>query len=116
MKFIVDECTGATAAKWLAEEGYDVLSISPEKRGISDKEILQIATDEKRIIITNDKDFGELIFKERTPHNGVIFLRLADETAKNKILILKKLLTQHIEIIDNEHFIVVTEKSIRKVG
>jgi predicted nuclease of predicted toxin-antitoxin system len=41
MKFIVDECTGPTAAKWLSAEGLDVISISPDRKGISDKEILK---------------------------------------------------------------------------
>ncbi len=116
MKFIVDECTGPTVAKWLVSEGYDILSISLERKGISDKEILKIALTEDRIVITNDKDFGELIFKEKLSHCGVIFLRLANETATNKVFVLKNLLHNHIEIIDKEHFIVVTEKSIRSIG
>jgi predicted nuclease of predicted toxin-antitoxin system len=83
MKFIVDECTGPTVAKWLAIEGHDVISISPDRKGISDKEILKIAVSEERILITNDKDFGELIFKNNHSHCGVILLRLSDETATN---------------------------------
>lgn len=116
MKFIVDECTGPTVAKWLVSEGYDILSISLERKGISDKEILKIALTEDRIVITNDKDFGELIFKEKLSHCGVIFLRLSNETPTNKVFVLKNLLHNHIEIIDKEHFIVVTEKSIRSIG
>lgn len=116
MKFIVDECTGPTVAKWLINVGYDVLSISLDRRGISDKEILKIAVDEERILITNDKDFGELIFKEKLPHRGVVFLRLANETATNKVFVLKNLLQNHIRMIDKKHFIVVTEKSIRSIG
>jgi len=116
MKFIVDECTGPTVANWLISEGYDVLSISPDRKGISDKEILKIAVDEERVLITNDKDFGELIFKEKLSHCCVIFLRLTDETATNKIFVLKNLLHNHIQIIDKEHFVVVTEKNIRSIG
>lgn len=116
MKFIVDECTGPTVAKWLKTEGHDSVSVSPDKKGISDKEVLKIAVTENRILITNDKDFGELIFKEKLTHNGVIFLRLSDETAKNKILVLKNLLDNHKKIIDQGRFVVVTEKNIRSIG
>lgn len=116
MKFIVDECTGPTVAKWLTIEGHDSVSVSPDKKGISDKEVLKIAVTEKRILITNDKDFGELIFKEKLTHNGVIFLRLSDETAKNKIHVLKNLLDHHKKIIDQVRFVVVTEKNIRSIG
>jgi predicted nuclease of predicted toxin-antitoxin system len=116
MKFIVDECTGPTVAKWLAIEGHDVISISPDRKGISDKEILKIAVSEERILITNDKDFGELIFKNNHSHCGVILLRLTDETATNKVFILKNLIYNHQKIIVKGHFVVVTEKSIRSIG
>ena len=112
----MDECTGPTVAKWLVSEGYDVLSVSPDRKGILDNEILEIAISEERIVITNDKDFGELIFKEKLPHRGVVFLRLSNETALNKIFILKNLIQNHIQIIEKEYFIVVTEKSIRSIG
>lgn len=116
MKFIVDECTGPAAPKWLSAEGHDVISISPDRKGISDKEILKIAVSEERILITNDKDFGELIFKKRQSHCGVIFLRLTDETARNKVLVLKNLIQNHRQIIEKGHFVVVNEKSIRSIG
>ena len=116
MKFIVDECTGPTVAKWLTMEGHDVVSVSPDRKGITDKEILKIAVKETRILITNDKDFGELIFKQKLPHCGVIFLRLIDETAKNKIIVLKNLVDHHNKIIDKGRFVVVTENNIRSIG
>ena len=116
MKFIVDECTGPKVANWLTTVGHDVLSISLDKKGISDKEILKIAIGEVRILITNDKDFGELIFKQKLPHCGVIFLRLSDETAKNKINVLKNLIDHHKNIIDKGRFVVVTENNIRSIG
>lgn len=112
----MDECTGPTVAKWLNTEGHDVVSISPDRKGITDKEILKIAVEEIRILITNDKDFGELIFKHKLPHSGVIFLRLSDETAKNKILVLKNLIDHHNKIIDKGRFVVVTENNIRSIG
>lgn len=67
-------------------------------------------------MITNDKDFGELIFKEKLPHCGVIFLKLTDETAKNKVFVLNNLIHNHQQIIDKGHFAVVTEKNIRSIG
>ncbi len=44
---------------------------------------------DNRILITNDKDFGEKIFRERYPHKGVILLRLGNERYKNKMLFYK---------------------------
>ena len=112
MKFLVDECTGPTVAQWLIENGYDTVSIYEGFCGYSDKEVLQKAFSENRILITNDKDFGEMIFRQKMFHRGVILLRLEDERSKNKIKILEKVLTQHLqELPDN--FIVATVNGIR---
>lgn len=116
MRFLVDECTGPTVAKWLVAAGHDVVSVSPDKKGISDREVLEMAVKEERVLITNDKDFGELIFKEKLSHRGVIFLRISDETPKNKISILENVIQNHQELIGQLRFIVVTEKSIRSMG
>jgi predicted nuclease of predicted toxin-antitoxin system len=62
MRFIVDECTGTSVAKWLNEAGYEVYSVFEEARGLTDSQILQKAFLEDFIIITNDKDFGEMVF------------------------------------------------------
>ena len=112
IKFVVDECTGPKVAAWLGSQGYDVFSVFHQIRGSSDIKILEKANLEKRVIITNDKDFGELIFKNGLPHKGVVFLRLDDERAANKIFCLDKLFTSQIVHLQN-NFTVVTENSVR---
>ena len=54
MKFLVDECTGPTVAKWLRNQQYDVLSVFDDARGVSDDFIIQKDYKENRIIVTND--------------------------------------------------------------
>lgn len=112
MRFLVDECTGPRVAKWLREKGYDVVSIFDEAAGIPDDLVLDQAFDESRILITNDKDFGEMIFRERRPHHGVVFLRLADERSQNKISVLRELLQNYSDRL-SENFVTVTETKIR---
>ncbi|WP_392436116.1 DUF5615 family PIN-like protein [Chlorogloeopsis fritschii PCC 9212] len=72
-------------ARWLRNQAYEVFSVYEEARGMSDDDVLQKAVDENWILITNDKDFGEKIYRDGRSHRGVIFLRLADERAVNKI-------------------------------
>ena len=89
MGFLVDECTGPRVAQWLSEQGHDVFSVYQEARGSDDDSIIRKACEEDWILITNDKDFGEKVFRGRHPHQGIIFLRLADNRANNKIEVLK---------------------------
>jgi len=79
---------------------------------MDDSEIVKIAFDDNRILITNDKDFGEQVYRERKPHHGIILLRLDDERAKSKIEVLKRLLHSHADRLP-DHFVVVTEQSVR---
>jgi predicted nuclease of predicted toxin-antitoxin system len=84
MRFLVDECTGPTVARWLREDGHGVYSVYDDARGMDDDHIIQMAFAGDWILITNDKDFGEKVYRERRPHKGVILLHLEDERASIK--------------------------------
>ncbi|WP_459872942.1 DUF5615 family PIN-like protein [Endothiovibrio diazotrophicus] len=64
------------------------------------------------MLITNDKDFGELVYRERAVHAGVILLRLQNERRTNKIAVLEKVLANHGERLPGR-FVVATEERIR---
>lgn len=112
MRFLVDECTGPAVAQWLQGSGHVVFSVFDEEPGVDDEWIIRKAFAEDWIVITNDKDFGEKVFREKFPHHGVIFLRLEDERAANKIRRLKQLLERYSERIHNA-FVVLTETRVR---
>lgn len=112
MRFLVDECTGSKVAEWLLSENHEVFSVFDESRGMTDDEVLSKVFDENWILITNDKDFGEMIFRERRGHHGVIFMRLDDERAANKIEVLRRLLENYADKLP-EQFVVVTETKVR---
>ena len=112
MRFLIDECTGPAVADWLRDRGYDAFSIYDQSRGLDDDAILEKALLENRILITNDKDFGEKIFRDNALHKGVILLRLEDERANRKITAIQRLIeTYPTQLEDN--FTVVTEDKVR---
>lgn len=112
MRFLVDECIGPSVARWLRENGHDVISVFEESKGASDEWIIQRAYAEKRIIITNDKDFGEMIFRRMMPHRGVILLRGGYVGPSKKIAMLKSALSLPEDRILGS-FVVVTKNAIR---
>jgi predicted nuclease of predicted toxin-antitoxin system len=112
MRFLVDECTGPHLAKWLSGGGYEVFSVFDEARGMDDTDILEKALSGNWILITNDKDFGEMVFRQRRQHHGVIFLRLDDERSANKIDVISRL---HAKYSDKllDRFVIVTATKVR---
>jgi predicted nuclease of predicted toxin-antitoxin system len=112
MKFIVDESTGPAVAKWLAGLGYEIFSVHSQLRGADDETVLKKVIEEEWVLITNDKDFGEMVYRQGLLHHGIILMRLADERPANKIKTLEKLLTQFTNQI-HDSFVVVTESNVR---
>lgn len=112
MRFIVDECTGPAVARWLRQQAHEVFSVYEQARGMDDDDIVHKAFTEHWIVVTNDKDFGEKVFRERWPHHGIVLLRLEDERAPKKIAALSRLLARYADRIANQ-FVVVTEASVR---
>jgi len=112
MKFLVDESTGIQIAQFLKDIGYDADYPAKNIRRFSDLEVLTRAKKEKRIIITNDKDFGDYIFYQKLNTYGIILLRLQDESVENKLKVLKTLLTKFPKKLKG-NFVTVTEERIR---
>ncbi|MFH1894794.1 MAG: DUF5615 family PIN-like protein [Patescibacteria group bacterium] len=102
LKILIDENVAPGVTEALRKEEFDVFSIYEKKlSGVSDEKILKLAKSEKRIILTHDKDFGNLIHQPSLFHGGVILLRLRNQSPQNVILylipFLKKIKTDKIK-------------------
>jgi predicted nuclease of predicted toxin-antitoxin system len=112
MKFCADENVARAIVIWLRDNGHDVLYASEAKPGSADSDWLDEAQKAGRMILTSDKDFGELIFRDRLNSHGVILLRMEHLTVKARIARLQ-LVWSVIEANPVGKFIVVTEKRVR---
>ena len=113
MRFLLDENVESRVAAFLTAEGHDVTTIGQDYPfALHDEDVLRIAHTEQRVLVTNDRDFGELIFKQQRPHSGVIYFRLPlDTTAAEKITWLQQILASYQGSLDS--FLVVTATGIR---
>ncbi len=112
MKFLFDEGADIRLADYLISLSHDVTSIVRHyARPLEDTDVLSIAYEEGRILITEDRDFGELVFLHRQSHSGVIFLRLPVPDLEVKIQLIDHLLGSYADYFDQ--FIVVTLNRIR---
>jgi len=74
--------------------------------------VLNIAEKENRILLTNDKDFGEIVFRLKRASAGIILFRVKGQDTKEKIKLFKKLLETHKDKL-GKHFVVVTNEKFR---
>ncbi len=112
MKFLLDESADFPLLNFLKGLGHDVTAIAHDyPHALKDREVLAIAHREQRILITNDRDFGELIFRQQLPHAGVILFRLGAEDLATKVTWLERVVTDYSAQLDQ--FIVVSDRGIR---
>lgn len=93
MRFLTNENFPLPSVRLLREAGYELASVTENSPGIEDSQVLTRATDEKLIILTFDRDYGELIYRLRLPSpTGIIYLRFRPHTPEEPAVLLLNLL------------------------
>lgn len=112
MKFLLDVCSSSRSlTAFLIEQGHDVasaLSLNPQA---SDGELLTLAHRERRVLITEDKDFGELVVVLGRPHHAVV--RLVALAVDDQIAAMREVLEAYGHELEAKSLIVVTRGRIR---
>ena len=111
MKFLIDRCAGRLLADRLRKQGHDVVESRELGPDPGDRVLLDRAAKEKRILVTIDTDFGELIYLQNLSHAGLI--RLPDVPARERQLIMQDLLTRYETELQDAAIITVRGGRIR---
>ena len=108
MNFLANENFPLASIRLLRDAGYKVISVIEETPGAKDIEVLKRANQEKLIILTFDRDYGELIYKYKLPvPYGLLYFRFAPETPEDPGRILLRILREgtvpgvHSQIVDH---------------
>jgi predicted nuclease of predicted toxin-antitoxin system len=102
LKFLVDVGVSKKVESWLEDEGYNIKSVRAIDPRLPDEKILKMAANEKRIVITMDKDFGELVYNSGQAHAGVLLLRLDEAKSEEKVSVIKQILSEYSDMILNK--------------
>ena len=112
MKLAADECCDAELVAGLRDDGHDVWYAMESARGADDKIILHHAAADERILLTEDKDFGELVVRLRLPAFGVVLIRMNPTDSVAKLARLREVLQHHAARLAGS-FVVVDESKTR---
>lgn len=112
MRLVADESVDGPIVERLRAEGHEVLYVAELDPGISDEVILAQAREAGSLLLTSDKDFGELVFRLRQLPGGVILLRLAGLTNFRKAEIVASAIEDYGGAMA-EAFTVVTPGNVR---
>lgn len=111
LKLLADENVPGPLVHLLRSRGIDVKWIKEIERGMPDKQVVSLSAEEDRVIVSLDKDFGKLIYRQKMKCPGVVLIRVRDESARNEVA-YKMLEELGPGCYDN--FVVITDKKTRK--
>lgn len=112
MKFVADESVEWPICLALEQMGHEVWDIASHTPGINDREVLNWARQREALLITADKDFGDLIYLERESVRGLILLRLQGIPLRQMVARVTKAILEHSQELEGS-FLVVTSLQIR---
>lgn len=112
MRFLADEGVDRQIVIRLRAEGHDVLYVAEIEAGICDEVVLERSNQEGRILLTRDKDFGELAYKDRKIHTGIVLSRLHELSSEHKAELVCKAVREYGEQLA-EAFTVIQPGRIR---
>lgn len=112
MNFFADESVDRQIVDSLRQNGHFVWYVVEMEPGISDDTVLDLANREAALLLTADKDFGEMVFRQGRSNQGVILIRMAGLSQKSKSDIVSIAIKKHASEL-TKAFTVITPKSIR---
>lgn len=113
IRILADENISPKVVEFLRQQEVDVLDTKTQNLiGKTDEELIEIANEEHRFILTHDNDFGKLPIFEGKKYNGIIYFRLKKINPENVIKVYQQLLNLKTEIYPNS-IIIVEENKLR---
>lgn len=110
-KLLADENIPQKTVQSLKQRGIDITSVTDTSLGLSDRAVLELGNVNERVIVTFDKDFGELVFRQRLDTKGIMLLRFTPTSSEQIAEKIVQALTRQTTI--KNKIIVVKEDRIR---
>lgn len=101
MLLVADECVDFSIIECLRKHDIEVYAIVEQDPSIIDEDVLNIAVRMGAPLITEDKDFGELVFRLKLPHRGIILLRLGNVPSEKKGELAARIILKHLPELPN---------------
>jgi predicted nuclease of predicted toxin-antitoxin system len=112
LRVLVDVSAGTAVEEWFRQAGHDTSAVRDRDARMSDVDILAWAVQEQRLVVTMDKDFGELVYHSGQAHAGVLLLRLENLGGADKARTVEAIITQYGDPLAG-HFAVYQDRRLR---
>jgi predicted nuclease of predicted toxin-antitoxin system len=112
VKLLADESVDGPIVARLRQDGYEVLYVAEMQPGISDDAVLGLANQQQCLLVTADRDFGDLVFHQHRLMSGIVLIRLAGLPSHVKAEIVSGIMREREgEML--HAFSVITRRAVR---
>jgi predicted nuclease of predicted toxin-antitoxin system len=112
LNIVADESVDGQIVARLRAEGHDVQFVAEFDPGIADDAVLLKSREADAVLLTADKDFGDLVFRQRLVHSGVVLIRLAGMEPERKADLVSWVFAQHFHELYRK-FAVLSPRALR---
>jgi len=106
VRWLADECVAAPLVASLRSLGHDVLYVAETAAGLNDVDVIALASREQRLLLTEDKDFGDLVFRRERTVPGVVLMRIAPENHELKTVRLAAAIERYSEGLFGRYMVI----------
>ena len=111
MRFLADVNAGRAVVGWLDGQGHDVTEVADSDPRMTDDAILRHASSQQRIVVTTDRDFEEMVWREGRSHRGI--LRLEKLPRAQRLALLADVMRHYAEDLASGAIVIATSRKIR---
>ena len=115
MKFVSDESVDQSVVDRMRQDGHEVAAVADVRLGMADEDVLHVAQTRNAVLLTGDKDFGDLVYRQRQLTTGIVLLRLSGLSAEAKARTVAGVVREHASRFHGA-FTVVTPGMVRIRG
>ena len=112
MRIVADESIDGQIVERLRTDGHEVLFIAEMEPGVEDEVVLARSRELDAVLLTADKDFGELVFRQHLLHTGILLVRLAGVEPDAKAHLVASVVDRYAEAL-RRGFSVLTTRAFR---
>ena len=112
MRFVADESVDGNVVRALRSAGHAVVYIADEMPTTKDPQVLAFAAGRDEVLLTEDKDFGEIVHNRRHQHSGVVLMRMNEMSPLDRVARTLMVISVHEARLKNA-FTVISTKRVR---
>ncbi len=110
MTIVIDESVDYAVVRQFRKISFSIIAITDYQKSLSDEDVLHLPVQNNALLSTEDKDFGELVFRFNKKHTGIVLIRMPESGSEEKSSLVVQVITKQADYLRNKFTVIETNK------